>query len=362
MKSWNPDYKTLDHWRGFAALWVMLFHGFGSSYDRSLHPIVEPFKFIAKTGWLGVHIFFVISGYCITASAYKIIIKNKTPWDFIKNRFLRLFPVYWLAFVLTIAVNLIAAPFNHSGVWNNLPATWQIWLGNILLIQPYIQVPNYVVVYWSLVVEVAFYLLVTILLLLASITNNKIAVFLGLILAFASPLIYIKKIAFLNFWCEFICGVLLFAALFFQDINKENFKSTSLLLIFSLIIMSTILTINPKSNNQLWYSSIFSLILYFLYIFDDKVNSLMQLRWLKFAGAMSYSLYLLHVPFQGRIINLGTRFIPQNSLGYLFLQILGWILAISISYLFYRLVENPLNDWRYKKMTTTTSKVLVSKN
>ena len=189
MKIWNPHYKTLDHWRGFAALWVVLFHGFGSSYDKSLHPIVEPLKNIAQPGWLGVHIFFVISGYCIAASAYKIIIKNKTPWDFIKNRFLRLFPVYWLAFFLTIAINLIAAPFNHTGLWNNLPATWQVWLGNIFLIQPYLQVPNYVVVYWSLVVEVAFYLVVSVLLFVATISNNKVAIFIGLILAFASPLI-----------------------------------------------------------------------------------------------------------------------------------------------------------------------------
>jgi peptidoglycan/LPS O-acetylase OafA/YrhL len=40
MKSWNPQYKTLDHWRGIAALWVMIFHGFGTTYEKSLHPFV----------------------------------------------------------------------------------------------------------------------------------------------------------------------------------------------------------------------------------------------------------------------------------------------------------------------------------
>ena len=362
MKTWNPHYKFLDHWRGFAALWVMFFHGFASSYDKSLHPIVEPLKIIAKPGWLGVNIFFVISGYCIAASAYKIVLKNKTPWYFLKNRILRLFPVYWLAFIFTMAINLIAVPFNSTGFWNNIPNSWQSWVGNIFLIQPYLQVPTYVVVYWSLVVEVAFYLLVALLLLLASLYNNKIAIFAGLALAFASPLISLETIVFLRFWSEFVCGVLLFTALYFKKINKIKFKNISLFLIIALIIMSIILTINGKSNNQLWYSGIFSLGLYFLYNFDDKINSFIQLRWLKIAGTMSYSLYLLHVPFQGRIINLGTRFIPQDSLGYLFLQVLGWVVAFSVSYLFYRLVEKPLNDWRYKKIATTASKVLVSKN
>jgi peptidoglycan/LPS O-acetylase OafA/YrhL len=63
-------------------------------------------------------------------------------------------------------------------------------------------------------------------------------------------------------------------------------------------------------------------------------------------GLMSYSLYLMHVPLQGRVINLGSRFIPTHSLALLGLQILGWIVAISASYLFYRLVEQPLNQRR----------------
>ena len=348
MKNWNPHYKSLDHWRGFAALWVMLFHGFGSSYDKSLHPIVELLKSIAEPGWLGVHIFFVISGYCIAASAYKIVLNNKTPWYFLKNRILRLFPVYWLAFTLTIAINLIAAPFNNTGFWNNLPATWQSWLGNIFLIQPYMQVSNYVVVYWSLVVEVAFYILVTFLLIVANFCGKKTAIFIGLTLAFASPFIYIKEVIFLNFWCEFACGTLLFTALLYQNSNNKNRRNLSLFLIISLVIMSLILMITGKSNNQLWYSGIFSFILYYLYIFDLRIDGFVKLNWLKFAGTMSYSLYLLHVPFQGRVINLGTRFINLDSLGYLFLQILGWILAIAISYIFYTVVEKPLNKWRYK--------------
>ena len=351
MKNWNPHYKTLDHWRGFAALWVMIFHGCSRIYDESVHPIVEPLKSIAKPGWLGVHIFFVISGYCIAASAYKIIIKNKTPWYFLKNRILRLFPVYWLAFILTIAINLIAAPFNNTDLLNNLPNTWQSWIGNIFLIQPYIQVPNYGVVYWTLVVELAFYILVTALLFIRNLSNNKFAIFIGLVLAFASPFLYIKQVVFLNFWCEFVCGVLLFTALFFEANNRKKFKNISLFLIIALIIMNFILIINKQSYNQLCYSGLFSLALYFLYRFDNKIDEVSQLNWLKFAGAMSYSLYLLHVPFQGKIINFGTRFISTNSFGYLLLQILGWIVAITLSYIFYNLLEKPLNNWRYKITT-----------
>ena len=348
MINWNPHYKSLDHWRGFAALWVMLFHGFASGYDKLVHPIVEPLKFIAKPGWLGVHIFFVISGYCIAASAYKIVVKNRTPWYFLKNRILRLFPVYWLAFILTIAINLIASPFNRTGFWDNLPHTWQSWVGNIFLIQPYIKEPYYVVVYWSLVVEIAFYLLVVILLIFANLSNNRNAIFAGLVLAFISPFISIKEIAFLHYWGEFVCGILLFTTLLFKNNNKEHLKKISLFVIFALITISIIVIITGKNNNQLWYSGIFSLLLYYLYLFDGKIDSIRQINWLKFTGAMSYALYLLHVPFQGRVINLGNRFVSTDSLGYLLLQILGWLVAIAISYIFYTIAEKPLNNWRYQ--------------
>ena len=86
-QSWNPEYRTLDHWRGVAALWVMIFHGFVTTYHLSLHPLTELLKLVAAPGWLGVHLFFVISGYCISGNVYKLILKNNgNAWIFIRNR------------------------------------------------------------------------------------------------------------------------------------------------------------------------------------------------------------------------------------------------------------------------------------
>lgn len=348
MNNWNPNYKSLDHWRGFAALWVMMFHGFRASYDKPLYPLVEIIRFISQPGWLGVHIFFVVSGYCITASAYKSIIKQQTPLNFIKNRFLRLFPVYWSAFLLTIIINLISSPFNKTNIWDNFPSTWQSWLGNIFLIQPYLDTPVYVVVYWSLVVEFAFYIVVTILLLMAKNINYRTAVFSGVLLAFVSAFIIIDRVLFIQFWCEFFCGVLLFTSLLCHHCKKTYKKNLSLFLIFAMILIAIYLTLNSQLHNQLLFSGIFSLLLYFLYFLDNQICNLSFLNAFQNIGVISYSLYLLHVPFQGRIINLGSRFIEFDSLEFLFLQILSWIIAIFVSYYFYKIIEKPLNEWRYK--------------
>jgi peptidoglycan/LPS O-acetylase OafA/YrhL len=98
------------------------------------------------------------------------------------------------------------------------------------------------------------------------------------------------------------------------------------------------------------------MIIYFLYKLDKYIDSLDFMKWLKFIGIMSYSLYLLHVPFGGRVINLGSRFVPIESPMMLILQMLGWLVAISISFIFYQLVEKPLNDWRHQ--ITTNKPVL----
>ena len=67
-------------------------------------------------------------------------------------------------------------------------------------------------------------------------------------------------------------------------------------------------------------------------------------RWLAFAGLISYSVYLIHVPIGGRVINLGTRLGPSMPTK------IGVILAAmsvttACGYLMYRLVELPAQRW-----------------
>ncbi|WNZ27311.1 acyltransferase [Leptolyngbya sp. NK1-12] len=355
MKIWNPQYQMLDHWRGIAALWVMLFHGFGTTYDEALSPLAEGLKAIAAPGWLGVHLFFVISGYCITASVYNLRLKQGNTWDFLQNRFWRLFPIYWLALLATLILNIISSPFNNVPIGNFISTSWQWWLGNILLIQPYLGVSYYVIVYWSLVVEIGFYLIVAILLFTESCTNTKTAVFIGLTLGVISILLGgtgFTQIGALAAWSEFLCGALAFAALFAQSQNRvyiHYFAIGSILILGAVSLGMNFIGV----GNWLWFSVLFALGLYLLYKLDKPLADMKILHWLKFTGLMSYSLYLLHVPLQGRVINLGSRFISEEDPLFLLLQVLGWAVAIIGSCLFYRFVEKPINDWRYRRRSVS---------
>jgi len=357
MASWNARYYTLDHWRGFAALWVMLFHGFGTTYQNRLHPLTEGLKAISQPGWLAVHLFFVISGYCITASLDRARLHQETPWDFLKNRFWRLYPTYWVAFLFTILLNLISLPFNQVAIGHVLPPDWQWWLGNTFLIQPYLGVSSYVVVYWSLVVEVGFYLMAAGLFVLWNRWGVKPAVCFSLILGMISLGLQgtILQMSSLGAWSEFLCGALVYSALAARSQNSLLWQSLSLAWIAFLGAVSFWQN-SSGGHSQLWFSALFALGLYFLYPVDRQLAQLKSLNWLRLMGLMSYSLYLLHVPLQGRVINLGSRLISVESPGFLILQVVGWLVAIGISYLFYTLVENPLNTWRHQHYTFTKNR------
>jgi peptidoglycan/LPS O-acetylase OafA/YrhL len=355
---WNPQYQLLDHWRCIAILWVLLFHGFGTTFDRSLHPLVKPLMAVAAPGWLGVHLFFVISGYCIASSLYKLSYKQDgNCWKFLKSRFWRLYPTYWAAFLFALLLNIASAPFNKGNIAQLIPDIRQ-WVGNLLLIQPYMGTSYYVIVYWSLVVEIGFYIIAGVLFVLWRYLGAKVAISIGLGLGGASVLLSqlpIAQIGPLGAWSEFLCGMLLFGALWSHSQRHTSWRNQAL----AIIVLLGVLSMGANfagSSNWLWFSAAFALLLYFLYQFDSQIASIRALQWFKMIGLMSYSLYLLHVPIQGRVINLGSRFIPVESPAFILLQIIGWAVAISASYLFYRWIEKPLNDWRQRQTNSRNSK------
>ncbi len=280
MKLWNPQYKTLDHWRGIAVLWVMIFHGFGTTYEKSLHPVVEFLKSLAAPGWLGVHIFFVISGYCISASIYKLFSMRRGYWDFIKDRAWRILPTYWLAFFLTLGLNLVSSPFNKTTFYQNFPSNWRAWVGNLFLIQPYLGTPFYVVVYWSLVVEIGFYLITITLLIISDKFHPQVAFFSGLTLTVACIFrAHNNKVAVFAYWPEFVCGALVFNALIANHEGKVYRRNLSLVLILLFGILSV--WILRFHFSHICFSAMFALILYWIYPIDSTLASMKHLQWLK---------------------------------------------------------------------------------
>ena len=142
----------LDVVRFASATMVMVFHlafwswaGAGSGTIARLMPNQPSFPEltpVAWVGWVGVEIFFVLSGFVIAYSA-----EGASALAFFRSRFLRLMPAVWICATIAFAVLLAGdfAPFKELT---------RHYLKTLVLIPKYQRIDG---VYWSLCVEIFFY-------------------------------------------------------------------------------------------------------------------------------------------------------------------------------------------------------------
>ncbi|HET9746162.1 MAG TPA: acyltransferase, partial [Chitinophagaceae bacterium] len=137
----------MDGLRGIAILLVVFYHNFG---------FVKYFFF----GWLGVDLFFVLSGFLITDILLKTVNKRDYFKNFYAKRVLRIFPLYYLSLIIFLVIlpQVKDLPIDLSFYVDH---QWWFWtyLQNWFLI--FYDVGNTTTAiqhYWSLAVEEQFYI------------------------------------------------------------------------------------------------------------------------------------------------------------------------------------------------------------
>jgi peptidoglycan/LPS O-acetylase OafA/YrhL len=131
----------VDLLRFLASLAVVYFH---TIYQDS------PVRHAAQYGFMGVHVFFMISGFVILWTA-----STKDAYGFLASRISRLYPSYWICCLATFAA------LRHAG---ENPTVRQL-LANLTMVPGAFHAKMIDSVYWTLIVELKFYGLVLLLLL-----------------------------------------------------------------------------------------------------------------------------------------------------------------------------------------------------
>jgi len=170
---------ALDGLRGLAVLLIYIFHYGGGL--KSPHLVVRLFGYLTASGWVGVELFFALSGFLITGILWDSMQPHRAPHrlrNFYARRALRIFPLYYVALAIC-AIELIAAGGNFSQIrmfyilaffLQDLPKLTEI-------AQQIPTLPHYHL--WSIAVEEQFYLLWPFLLLIFSTRRAALRLCLG---------------------------------------------------------------------------------------------------------------------------------------------------------------------------------------
>ena len=142
-----PYAYGLDIVRFMCALMVSVFHLTWRNVDTAMY---SPF------GWVGVQVIFVISGAVIANSA-----AAATPYEFVKGRFMRLHPTAWIAALVSGAVLLLVPRSAYQALGIGVIPLLGAFVRSLSLLGDYALASSY----WTLPIELSFYGLVLVSLL-----------------------------------------------------------------------------------------------------------------------------------------------------------------------------------------------------
>jgi peptidoglycan/LPS O-acetylase OafA/YrhL len=133
--------------------------------------------FPRNLGWVGVDVFFVLSGFLVTSILLKAVAdRDGYCRTFYARRTLRIFPLYYLLLTVSLSVMLVAkqgAPLREMQLNWGSPLWLYAYLGNVRTAVTNVSPPDYFVPMWSLHVEEQFYLVLPLLVLYLTRTNLR---------------------------------------------------------------------------------------------------------------------------------------------------------------------------------------------
>jgi peptidoglycan/LPS O-acetylase OafA/YrhL len=149
----NKYFPAVDILRGFAAVSVVVYHVI-ELFGWTSFPISGPLIWF-RIGWMGVDLFFVISGFVIALSAFSGIDKLGSKlfrWDFLRKRIVRIVPLHYLTILVFLVFIMPALLF--ESFWKNL-VSHLIFVHNFSVnLHGGINGVN-----WSIATEMQFYML-----------------------------------------------------------------------------------------------------------------------------------------------------------------------------------------------------------
>lgn len=304
---------TVEVLRGIAALAVAWFHFTNANPQFPSSPWLRA---TGAWGWLGVECFFVISGFVLPLAMHRSGYRLGDAGRFLARRLIRLHPAYLASLAVTIALWYVSHPVDASS-----PGAAQVLLHTVYL-PAFFGYPWLNAVYWTLALEVQFYLLLagTFPLLSHRAAPVRVA-WIGM--ASALSLLVSSDILVFRYLVVFAMGTAAFLI-----VTRSVDRATG---VVSMVCLAAVTVIVHG-----WPAAVAAAATATILAWQLRLESGTLLR----IGALSYSLYLLHAPLGGRVVNLGARY-AEGAAAELAVVCVAMAVSLGAAFVLYRLVERP---------------------
>ena len=345
--------ESLQAVRAIAAIFVLLYHVSGTFQAQFSYPLgFNVFSF----GIAGVDIFFVLSGFIIYYTSSNNI--NLTTKEFLLKRFIRIFPIYWVLFAVTLGLIFCQKLF-FSAAASISNTTRIIENGGLTsLLKSFFLIPNdFRTIYlsWTLSFEIVFYLLFGLFFFRNSrLFMTILTIWVGLCYAnaflihidFLNHLAHNPFKAFLNpIVAEFFLGCLV-AILILKYPPKYPVIAFFIGMVFFLFSALKVTYSFSIADEIVFFFGVPSaFIIYGIANIKSSVP-----KFLTYLGDASYSIYLFHEPFFALLIKAIALFKLtshiKNFLGMGFIS----VVLILLCCLVHNYIEIPLLRFCRKKI------------
>lgn len=286
----KPDrFNEIDLLRGIACIAVVLFHYLSRAplagwMPGALHQVSNA---LAQYGYLGVHLFFMISGFVILLSA-----RGASPRSFVASRISRLYPAFWAAASLTAATTWLTGD-------SRFMVSASTYLVNLTMFPHWFKVGYVDGAYWSLAVELHFYIYVWLAL------RFKLFARIDLLLAAwlaVSAINAIRPMYPVEFWLNakwaplFVAGGVCYLV---RTQGMSKLRTLMLIASFGLAIYYAVREITFESSHGVGLSA--STVIVIISSFYGVFVAIAMNKWhlgtyriVGIMGALTYPVYLLH--------------------------------------------------------------------
>ena len=327
-----------DSIRGICCILVILYH-YTTRYCEAFTDLNYPFS--VPFGHMAVCSFFALSGFlCLYTGKEEISLIS-----YFKNKFIRLYPVFWVAMIITTLVCMVALP--------QVVVSIKDFILNLTMAPELLKAKTVDGAYWTLLRELVFYCFIAVVLKLK--LKNKINI-ISLVWLIALFVLYFVNLKFdnviitlinyatiYNYAQQFIAGMMIYQIYKSNSLKQLVFSSINLV----LCLMCNFITRGVGYTIFLAITVLFVLIA----VLNSKFNfytlseqTIGLLKPLAFIASISYPVYLIHQNLGYAIINL----FETNGITTELVIIIPIAVSIMLGWLLHKFVEIPTSKFLRK--------------